>query len=383
MLLSIESSKDFVPRVSCLRNRMRVALDIRTINPRFPGIGRYVTNLVRHLPSCLAATDFLMLILESGAERPRAGICGETVIHFCETSAGVFSLAQRWDLPRRLKDRGVELLHFPLLTVPVPLPIPQILTLHDLIPIRLPQYVSWRARRFFPGVLRKQLKQVTRVIVPSEFTKQELLRWSRFPAERVRVIPHAAAEPFHQSGQDEVSRVRRKFSLSEYLLALASNRAHKNLERLEQAYRASNVKVPLVIAGAGRESREEFSDGPRIIRLGEIPEADLPGLYAGARLFVFPSLYEGFGLPVLEAMASGCAVACAGNTALPEVAGSSACYFDPYSRGEIRSCLEALLNDPQQLKGLQRQGLARSLDFGWQESARATAALYRDVLNDA
>ena len=155
----------------------------------------------------------------------------------------------------------MELFHSPILTVSIPLPIPQILTLNDLIPIRLPQHVSWRARRFFPGLLRKQVRRVKRVIVPSEFTKQELVNWSKLSGERVIVIPHAVAETFHRPSQEEVSRVRQKFGLSDYLLALFSNRRHKNLMRLEQAYRSSNLMVPLVIAGAGRGTREEAEHG--------------------------------------------------------------------------------------------------------------------------
>ena len=240
---------------------MHVALDIRTLHPRFPGIGRYVANLVRHLPSHLAATDSLTLLLETGAERPTARSCGEVTTHYCETSSGVFSITQRWDIPNRLRAHRVELFHSPILTVSIPLPIPQILTLNDLIPIRLPQHVSWRARRFFPGLLRKQVRRVKRVIVPSEFTKQELVNWSKLSGERVIVIPHAVAETFHRPSQEEVSRVRQKFGLSDYLLALFSNRRHKNLMRLEQAYRSSNLTVPLVIAGAGRGTREEAEHG--------------------------------------------------------------------------------------------------------------------------
>ncbi len=276
----------------------------------------------------------------------------------------------------------MELFHSPILTVSIPLPIPQILTLNDLIPIRLPQHVSWRARRFFPGLLRKQVRRVKRVIVPSEFTKQELVNWSKLSGERVIVIPHAVAETFHRPSQEEVSRVRQKFGLSDYLLALFSNRRHKNLMRLEQAYRSSNLTVPLVRAGAGRGTREEAEHGsPELSGWGRFLRQICQGFTREPACSFFRACTKG----------SGCR--CWRPWPVAAVSPVQAILHSPRWRASRPAisilipwlscalCLETLLNDPQQLESLRKQGRARSLDFGWQESARATADLYRDVLS--
>ncbi|HID89588.1 MAG TPA: glycosyltransferase family 1 protein, partial [Anaerolineae bacterium] len=189
---------------------------------------------------------------------------------------------------------------------------------------------------------------------------------------------------------------RRKYGLPErYILYLGSNKPHKNLVRLVEAWALvtkrgtrdteHGSRTTLVIAGAwdprypeSRERAESLGLG-NIRWLGPVPESDLPALYTGATVFVFPSLYEGFGLPVLEAMACGAPVICSNVSSLPEVAGDAAVTFTPTDPGAIADALDRVLNDAGLCADLRDRGLRRARLFSWDQSARRTLALYREV----
>jgi glycosyltransferase involved in cell wall biosynthesis len=371
----------------------RFALDARVATAHFPGIGRYVSNLARELPGRLAPGEQLLLFHTS--EQALAGLApegSEGRVIGVATAVTPFSVSQQWQIPRQLLHHGATLYHSPYYLMPYRLPAPAILTFYDLIPQRYPEHVSWRARLLFRLATRLALRAARHVIAISEATRRDLLATYPLRPEQVTAIPLAADPHFYPRSEAEMARVREKYRLpSPYVLYLGINKPHKNLLRLVEGWRLllGQAEAPLpslVVAGAwdarypqARQAAEAAGLAGSVRFVGPIAEPDLPALYSGALLFVFPSLYEGFGLPVVEAMACGTAVACSNLSSLPEVAGEAAYLFDPRDPAAIAAALRDLLQEPARREALQAAGKERARRFSWQRTAQETIALYREL----
>lgn len=373
---------------------MNLCLDARPLRPHFPGIRRYIQGLVRALPAELETGDRIHLLVNPRQSLPDwvAEVVRQSKGQVIEVSASPFSLAQQWQIPRQLRRIDPDIYHSFTCFMPYRLSFRTILAVHDLIPIRLPRYVSIQARLFFRVCMYLALHTAQRVIANSEATRRDFLDYFHLPQEKVTAVPLGVEDAFRPPNQQEIKRVRSKYTLPDhYILYLGSNKPHKNLPQLVKAWariagdhRSEDFK--LVIAGnwdprypQARQLTSRLDLCGSISFLGPIPDEDLPGVYGGARLFIFPSLFEGFGLPVLEAMACGTAVACSRTSSLPEVAENAAVYFDPLDLDEIAGVLPATWNDSALLRDLRERGLARAGNFSWRRTARQTIQIYREV----
>jgi glycosyltransferase involved in cell wall biosynthesis len=308
-----------------------------------------------------------------------------------EMAISPFSLRQQWQIPRRLSQEQVTLYHSPYHLMPYRPAVPTLLTVYDLIPQHFPRHVSLLARLFFRLTMRLALRAARHIITISESTRRDLLAAYPIEADRVTAVPLAADPHFRPQSETEVARIRAKYQLpASYLLYLGINKPHKNLPHLLRAWRlllavAETPPPPLIIAGAWDDRYPEarlMAAAPELATtvrfLGPIAEADLPALYSGALLFIFPTLYEGFGLPVVEAMACGTAVACSDRSSLPEVAGAAARLFDPHDPAAIAAALSDLLYNEPLRAALQAAGLKQARQFTWPATARQTIAIYRE-----
>ncbi len=344
-------------------------LDARPATAHFPGIGRYVRSLAEALPPLLAEDERLLLLSPS-------------------EGAGPFSLRQQWEIPLRLRQRRATLYHSTYYLMPYFGLPPTLLTLYDLIPLRFPALSTPRARLLFRWTTALALRRATHALAISEATRQDFLRTFRLPPARISTVPLAAAPRFRPQPPQVIEALRRRLGLPpRFVLYLGSNKPHKNLVRLVEAWAGVEGAVRLVIAGAwdarfpqARERAAALGLEDRILWLGRVAEEDLPALYAAAESFVFPSLYEGFGLPVLEAMACGTPVACADRSSLPEVAGEAALLFDPTQVEAIRAALHRLTTDAELRAALAERGLAQARRFSWTRTAQVTLEHYRDVV---
>ncbi|MXX26445.1 MAG: glycosyltransferase family 4 protein [Caldilineaceae bacterium SB0668_bin_21] len=379
----------------------RYILDARTAMPHFPGIGRYVSNLASALAPQLTAGEELSLLESPAAAEPAQApaavsqMDGEfqrpdkTII----APATPFDIRQQWRIPnllKRLQAGGEALYHSPYYLMPYRTGLPTLLTFYDIIPLKFPNAVPARARLFFRLAATLALRASDHVVVISDAARSDLVSCFRIPASKVSVTPLAASARYRPQPANAVGRVRQKYHLpDQFLLYLGINKPHKNLPALIDAYAqiASHHAPPLVIAGAWdrrylqakeRAARLQLGDAVRF--LGPVNERDLPALYSAATLFVFPSLYEGFGLPVLEAMACGTPVACSNTPGLAEAAGDAALLFDPLSVTEIRNAMTELIEDSRQRARRADQGLARAGLYSWQATAEATLRCYRQLL---
>jgi alpha-1,3-rhamnosyl/mannosyltransferase len=356
-------------------------LDARTASPHFPGIGRYVGNLGRAMGPLLGPGERLTVL-----EDPRYHVGAGPEVARVPVSESPFSVAQQSKMPRLLKRLGADLYHSAYLMMPYRPGVPTVLTVYDLIPLLLPAQSTRRAALFFRAALRLALHTAGQIIVISDATRRDLLAHFDVSPERVTVIPLAADPAFAPPSEQAVAEVRRRYALPErYVLYLGSDKPHKNLAGLTDAW-ARIAKWPevagasLVIAGAGEARAAERGSDARIRWLGPAPEADLPALYGGATFFVFPSLYEGFGLPVLEAMACGTPVVCSDGSSLPEVAGDAAVLVDARDPAALGEAIASLLNDAGRRDRLRERGLAQAARFNWESTARRTLELYRVAL---
>ena len=366
---------------------MHVVIDVRTATPHFPGIGRYVSNLTGAL--ALAQPDIHASLL--GDRSPGAG-ASPPAFQSIPCSLSPFSLGQQWAVPRLLKAHGATLYHSPYYLMPYLPRLPTVLTCHDLIPVMFPHYFTLWQRVAYRFANKLALRTASQIIAISETTKNDLIRLFRVPAERVHAIPQGVDARFARAPALAVDAMRRGYGLPDkYLLYVGTNKPHKNLERLVEAWSTVRRVSPaqcraLVIAGYWDDRYPEarrlvekkgLSESVRFI--GPVDDGDLPSLYTGAALFVFPSLYEGFGFPVIEAMACGTPVACSMAGALREVAGNAAFLFDPLDSGAMASALSGLLADPDGLKTLSEAGLKRAARFTWERTALETLETYLET----
>jgi glycosyltransferase involved in cell wall biosynthesis len=382
---------------------VRVAVDARpAVAPNRTGIGQYTWELLRHLPRADPDTAYAAWYLNA------RGLVGGHRRFLREIAAP--NLVERWTpiparwfdrLARRLDMPRVEwFVRFDVLFSPNFIPPPTrtrrlVVTVHDLAFRRFPETAP-HGTRWWLGRLDRALAGAARIIAVSESTRRDLLELYEVRPERVVVIPHGVdREVFRPPSAQELEAVRRRFGIDgPYLLSLGGIEPRKNLPGLVRAFAAlpPGVRPTLVIAGAGvawnpeggRALDEALGEVPgearrRITMVGYVAGADKAALIGGAEALVYPSWYEGFGLPVLEAMACGTPVLTSNVSALPEVAGGAAVLVDPRDLDSIRDGMERLLADDRLRSQLAEAGMARAAAFSWTETARRTAAVLREV----
>jgi glycosyltransferase involved in cell wall biosynthesis len=270
-------------------------------------------------------------------------------------------------LPRHARRDGVDVLHCPTHRAPVRSSVPLVVTFHDLAILRHPETFNRWTRTYSRLALPKVARAATRLIAVSEFTKRELLELLDVPEEKVRVIPNAVEEPFTAEGEA---------AAGDYVLAVSTLEPRKNLPRLVEGYRRASLNgLPLLVVGAAGWGGVRV-EGDGVTWLGEVSDAELARLYRGARCVAYVSLYEGFGLPVLEAMACGAPVVAGRTAALEEVAEGAAVLVDPLDPAAIAAGLTEAIERRDELRA---QGLERAKAFDWREVARATVEVYREA----
>jgi glycosyltransferase involved in cell wall biosynthesis len=269
-------------------------------------------------------------------------------------------------------------------------PFGRVLTLHDVIPFIYPETHARLTNLLFRRYIPRSLRFVDRITTVSESSRRDIIRILRFPAERVHAIPIGVAPHFAPAGAEACQRIRERYGLpADYVLTVGSLNPRKNLETLFAAYqqlRQRGLPHRLVVVGptdwksAGIFQRlRALGIEQDVLLTGFVTDEDLPALYSGASVFAFPSLYEGFGLPPLEAMACGTPVVTSNRSSLPEVVGDAGLLVEPFDVEALASAIDRLLTDPELSAGLIQRGLIRAASFSWTRTARAHRCVYRDV----
>jgi glycosyltransferase involved in cell wall biosynthesis len=298
-------------------------------------------------------------------------------------------------LSAELRRRPVDLLHVQY-TAPPLAPCPVVATIHDLSFEHIPETFKLRSRVQLRLTVRATARRAAHVIAPSEYTRRDLIETYGLDPARVTAIPLAVAPHFRPvEVAGELARVRARYGIAgKYVLAVGSTQPRKNLARLVRAYSAlrrgrgrSNLPQLVLVGkqawlyGDTLKAIEEEGLGQDVLLTGYVSEDDLPALYAGALLFAYPSYYEGFGLPPLEAMSCGAPVLTGDRTSLPEVVGDAGLTVDPFDTDAIASALARLIDDDALRAHLRERGLERARSFDWRDTARMTLQVYRRVMS--
>ena len=292
--------------------------------------------------------------------------------------------------------QGVNLLHVPYFSAPLVRPCRTIVTIHDVITLLLPEYRDRLANRLYTAVISAAAVRAEAVIAVSEYSRKDIARVLGIPLERISVIGNAV-EDHYQPVRDErrLAEIRDRYGLPErFVLYGWGFDSRKNVLRLIDAYGALPISLrrtyPLVLAGRPQMVAHPLYPDPgsrieslgladAVLRIGEVREEDKPALYSAATLFVFPSLYEGFGIPLLEAFACGTPVLSSDASSLPEVAAGAACLVDARQTAAITESIGDLLNDAGKLRELSERGLDRARHFSWERVVKETVDLYHRV----
>lgn len=262
----------------------------------------------------------------------------------------------------------------------------QVVTIHDCAFVDCPEGFSRAFGAWYRWLIPRLVRRVRRIIAVSQFTASRLAELCGLKASRIDVIPNGVDSQFHSAVPEVVDELRRRLALPErYVLSVGTLEPRKNLSRLLASWEhlpAELRDVGLVLAGAkGRQFRsagiEQLPAGVHLT--GYVEDADLPALYSGAEAFIYPSLYEGFGMPVLEAMSCGTPVICSRSTSLPEVAGDAALLVDPCDVECIADAISRLLTDAELRRAIRTRGLERARKFSWDQAAVATAEVLRQT----
>lgn len=344
------------------------------------GSGQYTCNLLEALAKVDLTNEYLLF---SPGPTPK-------VFRICNLSK---NLAKLWfeQVSFPLSCRYLDLTHVPYFASPLFPTTPTVVTIHDLIPLILPAYRSALFVRAYTHLVAEAAKRAKAVITDSQASKRDILRLLGIPPERVDAVYLAADEKFVPvKDENRLAALCRRYNLpSSYFLYLGGFDQRKNVPTLLRAFALlGSRKVNLVIAGKlPKRETSLFSDPRRlvcelglekeVIFTGWIPEEDKPALYSGALAFVFPSLYEGFGLPVLEAMTCGTPVIASDRTSLPEVVGEGGILVDPEDVEEIAKAMKALLSDNDLRAELEQRALAQAARFSWEKTAQKTLEIYR------
>jgi glycosyltransferase involved in cell wall biosynthesis len=369
---------------------MHFGLDVRPSLSRPTGVGTYVLGLLDRLPR-LAPDDRFTYFSASVKERYPAGNWPANV-HLVDRRLPVKALNLSWSRLGwppldRLVGATLDLVHSPN-----PLLVParrgkRIVTLHDLFFLKHPEMVGGEVRRDFVALVRSHVRQADGVLCVSEYTASEARRLLEVPAEKIAVTPHGVDPIFLEEPEpiDVDERLRRLGLPHGGILYLGSDEKRKNLVTLVMAYLALARRrpgvPPRVLAGPGSQWAQGGSRiGPQIRATGYLEREDVRALMSASSMLVLPSLEEGFGLPVVEAMAAGLPVICSAGSALSEVAGDAALLVEPRDANALAHSIERLLDDATLALDLRARGRERCRVFDWDRTAAHTLAFYRKVL---
>jgi glycosyltransferase involved in cell wall biosynthesis len=372
----------------CYHPQVRIGIDARKMHDF--GIGTYIRNLLRHLARIDQTSEYVLLCRpEDHAALSEVGPNFRPVAE----SAANYSLEEQLRIPIALSREGITVFHAPHYVLPPLVRCRSVVTIHDCIHLMFPQYLPSRlALTYARKSIQYAARRATRVMTVSESSKRDILRFVDAPPDKIDVIYNAHDERFGvEPREEDVVRVAERYQLRDEFVLYAGNvKPHKNLERLIKAFHLVRQRgldhLKLVMIGdeiskyAALRRAVHMHQLHKYVRfLGYMPEETLAVMYRLAGVFVFPSLYEGFGLPPLEAMASGTPVVTSNVSSLPEVVGDAAVLTDPYDPEAIADGIYRVLTDENLRSDLRRKGLQRAQQFSWEKSVRRVREIYGEA----
>jgi glycosyltransferase involved in cell wall biosynthesis len=355
------------------------------------GIGTYVRNLVRALAALDLENRYVLFVRPEDRE-----LFADLPASFrtAVESSPVYSLRELAALSFQIAKERLDLYHATHYVLPAVVPSKVVVTIHDIIHLLYPDFLPNRfAFLYAQRMIRRSLSRGDRIIAVSGNTKADLVRYFEVDPGKIEMIYNGVEEVFRRRVPPaDVEHWQRALGIEPpYLLFVGNPKPHKNLDTVVKAYararRIAPFTAPLVCVGNRaanefkiRQRAESLGIGAQVRLLGHVPQEALPAIYQGASLFLYPTLYEGFGLPVVEAMASGLPVLTSNTSALKEIAQGYAIVVEPLDVEEMAKAIARAMADPEERQALARLGQRRAEDFRWSQAAAATLAVYDRVL---
>ena len=349
---------------------MKIGIDIRELEKgRMTGIGRFLRNFITYASRERPTHQFLLY----GNQRSETELAGDNVILRIREEG----LTQWWDqvlLPTMANDDGVDVFFSPYIKGPIRVRCPLVVTIHDLMDLVFPEYGGGRlSTALFKTMATRVGRRADLILADSQYSASDIARLLGLEQTKIQVLPIGLEERYRPLDDSrELDEVKKRYGIdAPYIYYLGNFKPHKNVQALIGAYARleTGLRDRFTLVIGGREDRwfserqnlvAKLGVADRVRFIGQVDEADMPGLYSGAELFVFPSIYEGFGLPPLEAMACGTPVLCSNRTSLPEVVGDAGRIVDPEDRVAFTRALADLLGSPDELDRLAKAGLAQA-----------------------
>jgi glycosyltransferase involved in cell wall biosynthesis len=375
---------------------MKVAIDVRTVLPNRSGVGNYVLHLTQNLKQVDPDSDYYFLAFKKNL--PLLGPLDEQknplLTIFSHESHPLGDFWEHFILPLRLLKKKIDIFHGPASLIPFRKDhFKTVVTIHDLVAFLFPETIPLKYGAYMRYLLRHAVKKADKIISVSYHTQEDLIKILKVPKEKIAVIHEAPSPIFRPLEPEEVRSVlASRYGLrKKYIYHLGNIEPRKNLIKLLEAFtivgREMGTEYQLVVSGQKgwliRSLTRFLKTYPmrdQLFFTGYIPHEDLPYFMNGAELFVFPSLYEGFGLPVLEAMRCGTPVISSNQSSIPEIMGSAGVLVDPTNVPMLADKIIELLRNQEEREHLSRLGQAQAACFSWTEVAQKTLQVYRSVM---
>ena len=378
-------------------------IGINTYFFKFPasGSGQYLLHLLQALAEVDQENKYILLGPHPISEKTGTLLKFPHVVtpvpRLVRRNASIENLIwEQYSAPSAAREANVDLFHIPYFAPPFFPRSPGVITIHDVIPLRLPEYRTDPKMKAYLQLIMRAAHKATLIITISQHAKHDIIDALKLPAERIRVIYEAAGDEYQPINDSAVlAKMRARYGLNDrYILYLGGLDLRKNVPQLVRAFahlyqQMGDPKLQLMIAGKpDKLGAALFPDSrPVAVDLGMtdhivhrfIEEEDKPAIYSGASVFVFPSLYEGFGLDPLEAMSCGAPVVCSNRTSLPEVVGDAAISFDPDNMHQMVQDMHSVLTNNELQANLRARSLKRAAQFNWRKTAIETISVYQEA----
>ena len=369
---------------------MKIGIDARMYSSSFTGIGRYTHELIKHLVRIDKDNTYVIFLNEKEFEHFSIEAANITKV---QVDAPHYSVKEQTVFLKEILKHKIDLMHFTHFNAPLLYNKPFVVTIHDLTPsfYKGKKRVNPLERMGYNIVVKNSIKKSKHIIAVSENTKKDIQKLFQIPAEKISVIYEAVGEEFKQvQDQESLKQTKQKYSLSRpFLLYTGVWRDHKNVTGLIKAFgelRKQDQDIDLVITGKEDPYYPEVKELPKqlgvekFVRLvGFVSEQELIDLYNLATLFVFPSLYEGFGLPVLESMACGTPVVASNVSSIPEVCGEACMLFNPEDTNDMANKIQQVLQDKELQEKMIEQGFTNLKKFSWGKMVQETLQVYQKI----
>ena len=378
---------------------MKVGIDIRALNPRNPtGVGRYIHSVLRHLIELDGKNVFHLYypLRINSSTWIRKNLGSSYVTHMgwipeCLSAEKFNSLWLRWYLPSRIKKDEIDVFHGPSFFLPEENSAKRVVTIHDLSPVLFPELYEGISSNAIVGSTKRAIEQADLILADSEHTRKDIIEMYGVSPAAVRTIYLGLDERYWGIVRNEyVEAVKRKYDLPEsFIFHVGSYHPRKNTDAILKALRilkSRRKNVKLVLSGKRTRYLEHIKEmvcdlhlEHAVVFLGYLSDGEIHALYSAARVMVYPSLYEGFCLPIVEAMASGLPCVVANRACMPEIAGGAAIAVDPDEPEDIADAVVTVMEKDEVREKMIASGYERAKRFSWRETASQTLAAYNKV----